>query len=116
VKALGKDRVWVGPSSSLLHVPFDLDNETNEESLPKEVKNWLAFAKQKLSEIKDLAVLAEGEVDAATQERFQANKAAAESRKTSPLIHRSAVKDRVNNITDQDAQRTSTFADRKKAQ
>ncbi|WP_313368354.1 5-methyltetrahydropteroyltriglutamate--homocysteine S-methyltransferase [Sphingobacterium mizutaii] len=116
VDALGKDRVWVAPSSSLLHVPFDLDNENNEESLPAEVKNWLAFAKQKLAEVKDLAVLAEGEVDAETQKRFEANKEAAESRRTSPLIHRPEVKNRVSNITDEDAKRTSTFNARKEAQ
>lgn len=116
VDKLGKDRVWVAPSSSLLHVPFDLDNEHNEESLPAEVKNWLAFAKQKLAEVKDLAVLAEGEVDADTQKRFEANKAANESRRTSPLIHRPEVKTRVSNITDDDATRTSKFNDRKAAQ
>ena len=116
VDALGKDRVWIAPSSSLLHVPFDLDNENNEESLPAEVKNWLAFAKQKLAEVKDLAVLAEGEVDAETQKRFEANKEAAESRRTSPLIHRPEVKNRVSNITDEDAKRTSTFNARKEAQ
>ncbi|MBA8988011.1 MULTISPECIES: 5-methyltetrahydropteroyltriglutamate--homocysteine S-methyltransferase [Sphingobacterium] len=116
VDALGKDRVWVAPSSSLLHVPFDLDNENNEESLPAEVKNWLAFAKQKLAEVKDLAVLAEGEVDAETQKRFEANKDAAESRRTSPLIHKPEVKNRVSNITDEDAKRTSTFNARKEAQ
>jgi 5-methyltetrahydropteroyltriglutamate--homocysteine methyltransferase len=116
VDALGKDRVWVAPSSSLLHVPFDLDNENNEESLPAEVKNWLAFAKQKLSEVKDLAVLAEGEVDADTQKRFEANKEAAESRRTSPLIHKPEVKNRVSNITDEDAKRTSPFDARKAAQ
>jgi len=116
VDKLGKDRVWVAPSSSLLHVPFDLDNEQNEESLPAEVKNWLAFAKQKLAEVKDLAVLAEGDVDADTQKRFEANKAANESRRTSPLIHRPEVKTRVSNITDDDATRTSKFNDRKAAQ
>ncbi len=116
VDALGKDRVWVAPSSSLLHVPFDLDNENNEESLPAEVKNWLAFAKQKLSEVKDLAVLAEGDVDADTQKRFEANKEAAESRRTSPLIHKPEVKNRVSNITDEDAKRTSPFDARKAAQ
>ncbi|MVZ67272.1 5-methyltetrahydropteroyltriglutamate--homocysteine S-methyltransferase [Sphingobacterium sp. DK4209] len=116
VDALGKDRVWVAPSSSLLHVPFDLDNEQNEESLPAEVKNWLAFAKQKLAEVKDLAVLAEGEVDAATQDRYASNKAAAESRRTSPLIHKPEVKERVSNITDDDAKRTSNFDARKAAQ
>ncbi|MGN5954805.1 5-methyltetrahydropteroyltriglutamate--homocysteine S-methyltransferase [Sphingobacterium lactis] len=116
VDKLGKDRVWVAPSSSLLHVPFDLDNEQNEESLPAEVKNWLAFAKQKLAEVKDLAVLAEGDIDAETQKRFEANKAANESRRTSPLIHRPEVKTRVSNITDDDATRTSKFNDRKAAQ
>ncbi|WP_149912395.1 5-methyltetrahydropteroyltriglutamate--homocysteine S-methyltransferase [Sphingobacterium cavernae] len=116
VAALGKDRVWVGTSSSLLHVPFDLDSEKNEETLPAEVKNWLAFAKQKLAEVKDLAVLAEGEVDTATAERYEANKAAAESRRTSPLIHKPEVKTRVSNITDEDAKRTSPFEARKAAQ
>jgi len=118
VDALGKDRVWVAPSSSLLHVPFDLDNEKNETSLPAEVKNWLAFAKQKLAEVKDLAVLADAdaEVDENTTKRFEANKAAAESRRTSPLIHKPEVKERVNNITDEDAKRTSAFAARKAAQ
>ncbi|MCY4778478.1 5-methyltetrahydropteroyltriglutamate--homocysteine S-methyltransferase [Sphingobacterium sp. UT-1RO-CII-1] len=116
VEVLGKDRVWVGPSSSLLHVPFDLDNEDNEESLPKEVKNWLAFAKQKLQEIKDLATLANGDVDEKTKQRFEANKLAAENRRTSTLIHKPAVKQRVSNITDNDAKRTSVFALRKAAQ
>ena len=116
VAALGKDRVWVGTSSSLLHVPYDLDSEKKEDTLPAEVKNWLAFAKQKLAEVKDLAVLAEGEVDATTAERFEANKAAAESRRTSPLIHKPEVKTRVSNITDEDAKRTSPFEARKAAQ
>ncbi len=116
VDSLGKDRVIIAPSSSLLHVPFDLDNEDNETSLPAAVKNWLAFAKQKLAEVKDLAVLAEGTVDAATASRFEANKAAAEDRRTSPLIHKPEVKERTANITDADATRTSKFAARKAAQ
>lgn len=116
VSALGKDRVWIGTSSSLLHVPYDLESEKNEETLPKEVKNWLAFAKQKIAEVKDLAILAEGNVDDATAKRFAANKEAAESRRTSPLIHKPEVKERVNNITDDDAKRTSPFAARKAAQ
>ncbi|MBK1440619.1 5-methyltetrahydropteroyltriglutamate--homocysteine S-methyltransferase [Parapedobacter sp. ISTM3] len=116
VDTLGADRVWVAPSSSLLHVPFDLDLEDNEQSLPAEVKNWLAFAKQKLAEVKDLAVLATGNVDAATLTRFEANRAAQQSRRTSTLIHREEVKARVKSITDADAQRTSPFAERKAKQ
>lgn len=113
---LGKDRVWVAPSSSLLHVPYDLDLEDNEQALPAEVKNWLAFAKQKLAEVKDLALLVSGNADEATNARYEANKAAQESRRTSKLIHRDDVKTRVRNITDDDAKRTSTFAQRKATQ
>src|SRR5690606_24985992 len=93
VDALGDSRVWVAPSSSLLHVPFDLDLEDKEESLPAEVKNWLAFAKQKLAEVKDLSILAGGNADEATWARFEANKEAQESRRTSTLIHRPEVKE-----------------------
>lgn len=42
------ERLWLAPSCSLLHVPVDLDSE---EKLDPEVKNWLAFAKQKLHEL-----------------------------------------------------------------
>jgi 5-methyltetrahydropteroyltriglutamate--homocysteine methyltransferase len=48
---LGDDRVMIAPSCSLLHTTFDLDLETD---IAPEVKNWMAFAKQKLYEIKDL--------------------------------------------------------------
>src|SRR5699024_8999888 len=56
--ALGTNRIWLAPSCSLLHVPYDLTLETDEEALPAEVKNWLAFARQKLDEIVTLAGLA----------------------------------------------------------
>jgi len=116
VDKLDADRVWVAPSSSLLHVPFDLELEDNEQSLPAEVKNWLAFAKQKLTEVADLATLATGDASSAVTSRFEANKAAQQSRHTSALIHRDEVKTRVKNITDDDAKRTSPFAERKTQQ
>src|SRR3990167_542237 len=50
-KELG-ERLWVGSSCSLLHVPVDLDEETE---LDQEIKNWLSFAKQKVHEIVLLA-------------------------------------------------------------
>jgi 5-methyltetrahydropteroyltriglutamate--homocysteine methyltransferase len=51
LKVLGSDRIWIAPSCSLIHSPCDLDGETNERSLPAEVKQWLAFAKQKVEEV-----------------------------------------------------------------
>jgi 5-methyltetrahydropteroyltriglutamate--homocysteine methyltransferase len=55
VDALGRERVQVAPSCSLLHTPVDLDNETK---LDAELKSWLAFAKQKLGEVAALAAAA----------------------------------------------------------
>lgn len=47
-KQLG-DRLWIAPSCSLLHVPVDLDLE---EEMDSEIKSWLAYAMQKLEELK----------------------------------------------------------------
>jgi len=54
VAARGKRRLMVAPSCSLLHVPFDVELETK---LDPEVKDWLAFAVQKLEEV---AILVRG--------------------------------------------------------
>ncbi len=34
-----------------MHVPNDLDSETNEQGLMSEIKQWLAFARQKPDEV-----------------------------------------------------------------
>ena len=47
-KRLG-DRLWVAPSCSLLHVPVDLNSE---QKLDAEIKSWLAYAQQKLDELR----------------------------------------------------------------
>jgi 5-methyltetrahydropteroyltriglutamate--homocysteine methyltransferase len=47
IDALGTDRIFIAPSCSLIHSPCDLDLESNEETLTLEIKQWLAFAKQK---------------------------------------------------------------------
>lgn len=43
------ERVWVQPSSSLLHVPVTVEDETD---LPEEVRVALAFADEKLAEVR----------------------------------------------------------------
>jgi 5-methyltetrahydropteroyltriglutamate--homocysteine methyltransferase len=57
VAAIGADSVMIAPSCSLLHTPFDLDLET---AINPEIKNWMAFAKQKLNEVKELGEIMEG--------------------------------------------------------
>ena len=40
--AIGKDRVLIASSCSLIHSPCDLDLETNDATLTPEIKQWLA--------------------------------------------------------------------------
>ncbi len=69
----------IAPSCSLIHSPCDLDLETNEKALLPEIKNWMAFAKQKLNEIIELKQLANSnELNASS---FTQNKKSIESPK-----------------------------------
>lgn len=73
VETLGPDRVLLAPSCSLLHVPYDLENETDPRGLPPEVKNRMAFAVQKLDELKILADLAGNFSSADSLHQFSEN-------------------------------------------
>lgn len=57
--ALG-ERLWVGSSCSLLHLPVDISSE----NVPAKLSGKLAFAKQKLSQVVTCGKLATGEVQA----------------------------------------------------
>ncbi len=116
VKALGQERVMIAGSSSFLHVPYDLDNESKENILTKDIKRWLAFAKQKVAELAVLKELASGAPSAEAKAVFEQNKNDIASKASSPLIHDAAVAARVAAITPKDAQRKSVFAQRQKAQ
>ncbi|MBE3606642.1 5-methyltetrahydropteroyltriglutamate--homocysteine S-methyltransferase [Campylobacter sp. RM13119] len=107
----GKD-FYVGSSCSLLHVPFTLKYE---EKLNPEIKSWLSFAVEKLSEISIITALANGkelcEVDAKI---YAENKASANSRANSSLIHDKAVQERVSKLTK--FEREMSFEERIKVQ
>jgi 5-methyltetrahydropteroyltriglutamate--homocysteine methyltransferase len=110
VALLGPERVLLAPNCSLLHSPCDLDLETNETTLPAEVKHWLAFAKQKLHEVRDLHQLATAAPDSAAL--LARNQAALASRRQSARIHLPHIKERTAAVTEADARRQSPFAER----
>lgn len=60
IEYVGADRLMIAPSCSLLHVPCDLESETDEMTLPAVVKQRMAFAKQKLSEVVVISKLQAG--------------------------------------------------------
>ncbi|MFV5694533.1 5-methyltetrahydropteroyltriglutamate--homocysteine S-methyltransferase [Flavobacterium sp. LB3P122] len=114
--ALGENRILIAPSCSLIHSPCDLDLETNDTTLTPEIKQWLAFAKQKIEEVVLLQNFASGEITLVDSVLFQENTTANENRKTSKLIHNDAVKNRVASITTGDDQRENPFSVRRKKQ
>ncbi|WP_262691461.1 5-methyltetrahydropteroyltriglutamate--homocysteine S-methyltransferase [Kordiimonas aestuarii] len=89
--SVGRDRLQVAPSCSLLHVPVDLEGET---ALDVEVASWLAFAVQKLDELVVLAgALNEGRE--AFAPAFHDSDDAAAERRISPRVHNPAVASRI---------------------
>jgi 5-methyltetrahydropteroyltriglutamate--homocysteine methyltransferase len=113
VEKRGLDKVWIAPSCSLIHSPVDLDNETNEKNLSAEIKQWLAYAKQKIAELATLKKLITNESPASTLQKLEENKIAIANRKVSKIIHNPAVKERVSALKEQDAERLSPFSARK---
>jgi 5-methyltetrahydropteroyltriglutamate--homocysteine methyltransferase len=108
VDALGTDRVLVGPSCSLLHVPVDLDTEP---ALSDDMKRWFAFATQKVEEVVALAERASGN-EAGTEALFEKSREAREARAQSDWINDSSVQDRVAGIDAAMTERDSPHAQR----
>lgn len=113
---LGAYRVWISPSCSLIHSPCDLKSENNNDVLTPEIKQWLAFAKQKVSEIALLKSLSGDAPGVNAQYKLAENIHDNTSRKISSLIHNKSVKQLVKAINESDAQRKSSFPSRKQKQ
>jgi len=110
-KELG-DRLWVAPSCSLLHVPVDLDSESE---LSKEITPWLAFAKQKLIELKVLGdALNHGRDKVAVQ--LAENAQCLKSREQSIFVNDQELNKKINAITESLLTRKSAYQQRIKAQ
>lgn len=85
-----KERLWIAPSCSLLHVPVDLDFET---TLDSELKSWLSFAKQKLDEL--LLLRASINKQPEFESALNSQRLSVISRRTSTRVHNTTVADRI---------------------
>ena len=110
---LGEERILIAPSSSLLHVPYDLDLETKEESLPAEIKQWMAYAKQKIKEVALLRDLSSENPSAESLVAFGENKKAIENKRISTLIHDAKVQQQMDALDAVPVSRQSAFVQRK---
>lgn len=105
IQKLGKDRVIVATSSSLLHTPHTL---ASEKKLDAEIADWFSFACEKAVEIAIIAkAVTEG--PASVRDTLEANAKSMQARATSTRTNNPAVKDRQAAITDADYKRKSEF-------
>ena len=112
VVAKHRGALWLAPSCSLLHVPFGLQAE---DKLDADIQSWLAFAVEKLAELRVLKAVLNGEENAVAGELLEA-RAAAQSRRSSPRVHRAEVAARLAASAAGDDQRATPFAQRQAAQ
>lgn len=105
-RKLGKDKVVVSTSCSLLHTAVDLQNET---TLDAELKSWLAFAAQKVIEVVALAHALDGKKDEAF---FAANVSAQASRRSSPRVHDKAVQKAATAVKSSEHRRATPVVNR----
>ncbi|HVJ56688.1 MAG TPA: 5-methyltetrahydropteroyltriglutamate--homocysteine S-methyltransferase, partial [Terrimicrobiaceae bacterium] len=109
-RVLSANRILIAPSCSLLHSPVTLRHES---AFDAEIKEWLAFAEEKLKEVTQLARLAEGGGDAMVAYR---NRVASHSRRASERIHRTEVKARSQAVKPEDSRRKAPYRDRRHQQ
>ncbi|EEQ28284.1 methionine-synthesizing 5-methyltetrahydropteroyltriglutamate--homocysteine methyltransferase [Microsporum canis] len=105
IQKLGKERVIVATSSSLLHTPHTLESEKN---LDPEVHDWFSFAVEKASE---LVVIAKAVTDgpASVREALEANAKSIQARASSKHTNDPKVKERQNAVTPDMHKRKSEF-------
>ena len=108
VQKLGKERVIVATSSSLLHTPHTL---ASEKKLDPEIADWFSFACEKLVEV---AVIAKAVTDgpASVREQLEANAKSMQARASSKHTNDPKVKERQSKITPDMFNRKSEFPTR----
>ncbi|WP_455648020.1 5-methyltetrahydropteroyltriglutamate--homocysteine S-methyltransferase, partial [Lonepinella koalarum] len=105
------ERLWIAPSCSLLHTPYDLSVETQLQEKNPDLYSWLAFTLQKVEELNVLKqALNHGR--ASVQAQLDASQVAADARKNSKVIHKAEVAARLANLPAKADQRKSPFAER----
>ncbi|WP_214465990.1 5-methyltetrahydropteroyltriglutamate--homocysteine S-methyltransferase [Microbacterium flavescens] len=101
LRGLGAARVSAGTSTSLQHVPHDVQDET---ALDPRLVSWLAFADQKTGQV---VTLARGLADGASaiEDDVAAASAALADRRSAPGVRDGAVRERASALTTADFDR-----------
>ncbi|GGA66803.1 5-methyltetrahydropteroyltriglutamate--homocysteine methyltransferase [Neiella marina] len=103
------DNLWIAPSCSLLHVPVDSDVELE---LDDELRGWLAFARQKLSEVVALTRALNGCQSFTDRALFTDSDQIQRQRAHSSRVLNLAVRQRCHSVLPEHLQRQSRFGQR----
>ncbi|MGP5929880.1 5-methyltetrahydropteroyltriglutamate--homocysteine S-methyltransferase [Corynebacterium glyciniphilum] len=115
LKALAKrGPVGVSTSSSLLHVPYSLAQETSLDN-DAELRSWLAFGTEKVAEVALLSRALRGEESEGDDATVAEAHAAVASRKNSERTRNAALRERTAAITEADRHR-NPFDQRREVQ
>lgn len=109
-KHIGRDKIIVSTSCSLLHVPY-----TTASELESPIKKWMSFAVEKVVELNLIAKIFFNKKLTDVDERLvEENKSATRTRLMSNIVHNYAVKKRVATIVK--TERNESFEQRIKKQ
>lgn len=110
-KAVLGDRLWIGPSCSLLHLPYTI---TIEEGVDDELRSWVCFADERLAELWTLKRALDGGRETVATE-LEANRTVVQGRARSVRTQDPNVRKRIAGVDDSWARRVS-FDERRAAQ
>ena len=112
VEALGSERVTIATSCSLLHVPY---NASREDGIDPQVRPWLAFADEKVKELRTLADALEAAPPART-DLLTSSREAIAARRASGHTTDPAVRERIRTLSPADYERKAPAARRHSTQ
>ncbi|MFH1068318.1 MAG: 5-methyltetrahydropteroyltriglutamate--homocysteine S-methyltransferase [Candidatus Glassbacteria bacterium] len=106
---VGKEKLIVSSSCSLMHVPVSLEGE---DELPGEVLGAMAFAREKVAEVVALAHAAEGVATAKDEKVLERARRAVETSGRSSLKTVPQLRRRLEKLTEKDYRRGVPFSER----
>ena len=106
--AIGSERLTIAPSCSLLHVPYTV---AGEDGIPAEVREWLAFGREKLDELVVLGRAIDAE-PADRDELLAEARRRTSARRVSALTNDTGVRRRVGGLRDGDYSRSAPLDER----
>jgi len=110
ISRIGKNRVMIAPSCSLMHLPLSLKKEYH---LDEDIRQFLAFGEEKLEEVSTLASLFGDEPD---ERVLFENKKLINRRRHDPKINNPAVRERLEKFKSEESKKRSNFSVRQEKQ